>query len=173
MSWDKVGQFLSENVQNGVGLIGSLLTGNVPGAVSAGIAMVSQATGTVDPDMALEQLVNSPDSMLALKRIQLEKRIEINRHIEVMTKAELEDKQKEHTTTQATIQNSDNSEGLIKWNRPLQAWFMLFVASLYLFKADVVQWEILTVILTIPFSYNGLRSIDKIGKFKNPFSRKA
>lgn len=160
MSWEAVGKFLSNNAEAGVGLVGSLLTGNIVGAVSSGMAMVSQATGTTDSEKALHELTNNPETMIKLKQLQLDNEKEINRHIETIYLAELKDMQAEHKQTQETIMNGDNATGLIKWVRPLFCGLAL-CASIY--HIETVSWEKLSILMSLPLSYCGLRTLDKRG----------
>lgn len=39
--WGKVGGWLKDNAGTGAALVGSLLTGNAPGAIAAGISLVT------------------------------------------------------------------------------------------------------------------------------------
>ncbi|HAW78147.1 MAG TPA: hypothetical protein DCW74_20715, partial [Alteromonas australica] len=82
MNWSDVGGFLKENKTGVASLVGSLLTGNVVGAVSAGASMVAQATGTTDPDQALAELKKNHDAMLRLEEIAAAREAEVNRHLE-------------------------------------------------------------------------------------------
>lgn len=166
MEWSDVGNWLKDNAAEGVGLIGSLLTGNIPGAIAAGAAMVGGATGTTDPDLALKALQSDPNVMLELKRIQLEQKVEINRHLEAIELAKLKDKQEEHKQAQLTVRNSDKQEGNIKWVRPTQAFISLCAGIVYVFTAQTPDWVILSTLLALPFSYAGLRTIDKKGKLE-------
>jgi hypothetical protein len=61
MKWSKVGGWLKDNAGTGTALIGSLLTGNVPGAIAAGVSLVSGATGSNDPSEVLAQLQGNPE----------------------------------------------------------------------------------------------------------------
>lgn len=78
MNWSDVGNFLKENKTGVAGLVGSLLTGNVVGAVSAGASMVAQATGTTDPEQALVTLKSNPDAMVRLEEIAAAREAEVN-----------------------------------------------------------------------------------------------
>lgn len=64
MSWKEVGQWLKDNAPSGAALVGSLLTGNVPGAVAAGVSLVASATGSTDPAQSLKQLQNDPATLV-------------------------------------------------------------------------------------------------------------
>jgi len=69
MNWKDVGGWLKDNAGSGTALVGSLLTGNVPGAVAAGVALVSSATGSTNPNDALAALQGDPTTMIRLKRV--------------------------------------------------------------------------------------------------------
>ena len=118
-NWSKVGDWIKDNAGSGAALVGSLLTGNVPGAIAAGVSMVSGVTGTNDPQKALSLLQASPELMLELERVRNARDAEINRHIETIALAEMKDKQAEHEVTGNVTMNGDNAEGGIKWIRPL------------------------------------------------------
>ena len=143
MNWSDVGGFLKQNQKGVAGLVGSLLTGNVVGAVSAGASMVAQATGTTDPDQALAELKKNHDAMLRLEEIAAAREAEVNRHLEETLKielqhkqAEFEDAQRSHSETQQTIRNGDNAEGGVKYVRPLHATASLFAGIAYVFVTD-------------------------------------
>ncbi len=91
MGWDKVGSWLKENSGTGVALVGSLLTGNVPGAIASGVALVSSATGTDDPVEALAQLQGNPETMLKLKELAIQNEADIRNHLKAMYELELSD----------------------------------------------------------------------------------
>lgn len=161
MNWSDVGSFLKQNQKGVAGLVGSLLTGNVVGAVSAGASMVAQATGTTDPDQALMELQDNADAMIKLKSIALDRQQEINRHIENIMQLELEDKQRSHSETQQTIRNGDNAEGAVKYVRPTHATLSLMAGIVYVFVTDSPELAIIGAFLTLPFTYAGLREIGK------------
>tara|TARA_R110002153_G_scaffold195922_8_gene349254 strand:- start:784 stop:1299 length:516 start_codon:yes stop_codon:yes gene_type:complete len=161
MNWSNVGDYLKENTTGVTSLVGSLLTGNVLGAVSAGASMVATATGTTDPEKALLELQSTPEAMLKLEEIALQREAEVNRHIEAVMKLELDDQQRSHSETQTTIRNGDNAEGLVKYVRPSHATVSLIAAVYHgLFSAspDIM---VLSAFLTLPFTYAGLRAYDK------------
>lgn len=81
--WEEVGQFLKKNADKGVGLVGSLLTGNYAGAIAQGISMVSGATGTDDPQKSLAILQSDPKAMVELRRIE-------TKHIATMAQIEID-----------------------------------------------------------------------------------
>lgn len=64
MDWKDVGAWLKDNAGAGAALVGSLLTGNIPGAVAAGVSMVSGATGEANPDKALAAMQSDPGTLL-------------------------------------------------------------------------------------------------------------
>lgn len=53
MEWRDVGDWLKNNAGPGAALVGSLLTGNIPGAIAAGVSLVGGATGEANPDKSL------------------------------------------------------------------------------------------------------------------------
>ncbi|MBB68002.1 MAG: hypothetical protein CMP19_10780 [Rickettsiales bacterium] len=168
MNWSDVGSFLKQNQKGVAGLVGSLLTGNVVGAVSAGASMVAQATGTTDPDKALSTLQDNPEAMLRLEEIAAYREAEVNRHIESTLKIELEhkeadyqDAQSSHSETQKTIRNGDNAEGVLKYIRPSHATVSLIAAVYYGIFTDSPDIMVLGAFLTLPFTYAGLREIGK------------
>lgn len=167
MSWDDVGNWLKQNAGSGAALVGSLLTGNIPGAVAAGVSMVSSATGEADPKSALVALQNYPDNVVKLKELAFKNEDAIRKHIEEMTRLDLEDKQKQHATTQKTIQMGDRAEdSFVRRTRPGQSWLSLIAALVYVFamsfspdgKPDIY---VLSALLTLPWAYAGLRQVGK------------
>ena len=162
MNWSDVGDWLKNNAGTGVALVGSLLTGNVPGAVAAGVALVSGATGQNDPAKALAQLQTDPATVVRLRELALQEETSIREHIRAMTEAELKDKQAEHQQTQETIRSGDNAEDtFVRRTRPAQSWVSLFAALAYVFMNKEPSVEILLLLLTLPWAYAGLRQIGK------------
>lgn len=162
MNWESVGGWIKENAGTGAALVGSLLTGNVPGAVAAGVSLVSGATGTDDPEKALDELKGNPDAMLKLKELYYQNEANVRAHIAEMKRLELEDAQAQHQTTQQTIQNSDNSQyAFVRNTRPGQSWVSLFAALAYVFVTDAPDVYILGALLTLPWAYAGLRQVGK------------
>ena len=161
MNWSDVGSFLKQNQKGVAGLVGSLLTGNVVGAVSAGASMVAQATGTTDPEQALVTLKSNPDALVRLEEIAAAREAEVNRHLESVMALELQDKQRSHSETQQTIRNGDNAEGAVKYVRPTHATLSLVAGIVYAFITESPDLMILGAFLTLPFTYAGLRAIDK------------
>lgn len=161
MNWSNVGDFLKGNSTGVTSLVGSLLTGNVLGAVSAGASMVAQATGTTDPEQALATLQTSPDAMIKLEEIAAAREAEVNRHLESVMSLQFQDAQSSHSETQQTIRNGDNAEGGVKYVRPFHATASLLAGICYAFITDTPDLLILSAFLTLPFTYAGLREIGK------------
>jgi len=166
-SWSKVGDWLKDNAGAGTSLIGSLLTGNVLGAVSAGVSLVSGATGTDNPALALQELTSNPDAMVKLKELYYKNEDSIRENIRIIHLADLEDKQKEHDTTAKVIVEGQKvaEAGFEKNSRPAMAWVSLLSTIAYAFVG--LYKEIPTDLLTIGvlsggyFAWMGLRTIDK------------
>ena len=161
VNWSDVGGFLKENKTGVASLVGSLLTGNVVGAVSAGASMVAQATGTTDPEQALATLQNNPEARVKLEEIAASREAEVNRHLESVMTLELQDKQRSHSETQQTIRNGDNAEGGVKYVRPAHATMSLIAGIIYAFISKSPDLMILGAFLTLPCTYAGLREIGK------------
>lgn len=165
MDWNGVGQWLKENATTGASLVGSLLMGNVQGAVAAGVALVSSATGTNDPAQALQCLQNDPTTMIRLRELAIQEEASIRDHIREMTAVELADKQAEHHETQRTIRAADQLKGGIQWVRPSHATVSLIAAIFYAFE-PAPSFEILCALLALPVGYAGLRQIGKFHELK-------
>lgn len=90
MNWTDVGSWIKDNAAPGAALVGSLLTGNVPGAVAAGVALVSGATGTADPAAALQALQGDPSTMVRLRELANEEAASIRQHMQEMTRMQLD-----------------------------------------------------------------------------------
>ncbi len=168
MKWKDVGEWLQDNAGTGAALVGSLLTGNVPGAVASGVALVTSATGHGKPEEVLAALQGDPATVVKLRELAIQEEDNIRDHIEEMARLELEDAQKSHTETQMTIRNGDDADDrLVRWTRPLQSWTSLIFAGFYVHGASPVDVTILGLLLTLPFSYAGLRQIGKWGMSKH------
>lgn len=162
MNWSIVGEWLKQNAGTGAALVGSLLTGNVPGAVAAGVAMVSSATGTADPGKALAQLQTDPATVVRLRELAIQEEAGIREHLRAMTELQLKDAQAEHEQTQATIRSGDNSaDPFVRRTRPGQSWVSLFAALTYVFISVAPDVYVLGLLLTLPWAYAGLRQIGK------------
>ncbi len=162
MNWKDVGNWVVANAGTGAALVGSLLTGNIPGAVAAGVAMVSSATGTNNPSDALLQLQTDPATLVRLKELAFENEKSIRSHLEAMTALELADKQAEHSETQNTIRAGDKAEDrFVRWTRPGQSWLSLAAALVYGLNSTTPSPEILLILLALPLAYAGLRQVGK------------
>lgn len=91
MNWGEVGGWIKNNAGTGAALVGSMLTGNLPGAVAAGISMVASATGTDDPQQALAAMQADPETLVKLKQIAFDNESSIRLHIESMAQIKLEE----------------------------------------------------------------------------------
>lgn len=162
MDWSSVGGWIKENAGTGATLVGSLLTGNIPGAVAAGVSMVSGATGTDDPEKAMAQLKSNPEALVKLKEIAQKNEESVRRHIETMERLKLEDAQARHQTTQETVRAGDKAEDpFVRRTRPGQSWVSLFAALAYVFVTESPDIMILGALLTLPWAYAGLRQVGK------------
>lgn len=162
MNWSDVGDWLKNNAGTGAALVGSLLTGNIPGAVAAGVAMVGSATGTSDPAKALEQLQTNPETVLKLRELAVQDAENIRAHLRAMTEMELKAEQDAHNQTQETIRSGDNAEDVfVRRTRPAQSWVSLLAALAYVFSSVSPSVEVLMLLLTLPWAYAGLRQIGK------------
>ena len=162
MNWSKVGGWLSDNAGTGAMLVGSLLTGGVPAALAAGVSLVSSAPGTTNPEHALMELQNNPDALIELRRLANEDKQAIRKHIEEMTRLNLEDDQKSHHETQETVRAGDKADdAFVRWTRPGQSWCMMFASIVYVFYMDKPDIMVLTAMLALPYAYAGLRQIGK------------
>jgi hypothetical protein len=166
MEWSKVGEWVSQNAGTGAALVGSLITGNVPGAVAAGISLVSSATGTTDAAKALQALQTDPTTVVRLRELSVQEEASIREHIRAMTAAQMADAQAEQHETQATIRSGDNADDVfVRRTRPGQSWVSLIAALVYIgycTGADkTIDATIVTLLLTLPWAYAGLRQIGK------------
>ena len=167
MNWKEVGDWLKGNAGTGAVLVGSLLTGNLPGAVAAGVSLVSSATGEADPGKALAALQGDPATMIRLRELAIQDEANIREHIRAMEELRQKDLQAEHEQTQLTIRNGDNADDkFVRWTRPGQSWVSLFAALVYVFLMADPSMEILALLLTLPWAYAGLRQIGKWGEAK-------
>jgi len=176
--WSNVGSWLKENAGSGVALVGSLLTGNIPGAVAAGVALVGSATGTTDPTKALAALQSDPATMLRLKELAIQEEASIRDHVRAMTEMQLKDEQAAHHEQQATIRTGDTADDLyVRHTRPMmarQSWYstLAYVIGFELLKAFKVsdvgaQVEIAMLLMAPAAAYIGFRTLDKYGVGKS------
>ena len=160
--WSEVGNWIKENAGSGAALVGSLVTGNVPGAIAAGVSLISGSTGTDDPDKALEQLKNNPDALVKLKELYLKNEQSVRNHLENMTRLKLEDEQAQHHEAQLTTRAGDYSDDrLVRWTRPLQSWCSLGFGFFYVANSESIDVYVLSILMALPLSYAGLRQIGK------------
>lgn len=160
--WEEVGGWLKKNGGQGVALVGSLLTGNVPGAIAAGVSLVTSATGHGDPDAVLAQLQGNPETVVKLRELAYQNEASIRDNIRLTAEQEMKDAQAEHKETQDTIRAGDKAEDkLVRWTRPLMAWTGLVSGLLYVLANSEPSDAILAMLFTAPWAYMGLRTVDK------------
>jgi hypothetical protein len=172
MNWSEVGSWLKNNAGTGAALVGSLLTGNAPGAIAAGVALVSSATGTTDAAKALAALQSDPATMIRLKELSVQDDASIRDHIRSMTEMELKDKQFEQEQQQLTIRSGDTAEDpYVRQTRPMmarQSWYatVFYIIGFEGCKAmkffDIgANWDLAMILLAPAAAYLGFRSLDK------------
>lgn len=175
MNWSDVGSWLKENAGSGAALVGSLLTGNVPGAVAAGVALVGSATGTNDPAKALAALQTDPATVVKLKELSVQEEASIREHVRTMEEMRLKDEQAAHEQQQLTIRGGDVAEDeYVRRTRPMmarQSWYatMAYVIGFEGLKAlDVFKvgasWDLAMIVIAPAAAYLGFRSLDKFRK---------
>lgn len=171
MNWSDVGAWVKENAGSGAALVGSLLTGNVPGAVAAGAALVSSATGTADPIKALQALQTDPATVVKLKELALQEEASIREHLRAMYELETKDAQAEQSEQQQTIRGGDNADDpYVRETRPRiarQSWYgtLAYVFLFELLKAFNIgqgaNWDLAMIIIAPSAAYMGFRTWDK------------
>lgn len=162
MDWKQVGTWLKDNAGAGASLVGSLLVGNIPGAVAAGVSLVSGATGEANPDKAMAVLQSDPAAMLKLRELAVQNDASIREHIRAMEEMRLKDAQAEHHETQETIRAGDKAEDrFVRWTRPAQSWVSLLAALAYALMSKSPSLELVALLLALPWAYAGLRQIGK------------
>lgn len=166
MNWNSVGEWIKSNAGTGASLVGSLLVGNVPGAIAAGVSLVSAATGSDDPAIALQALQNDPATVIRLRELAVQDDASIREHIRIMTQQKLEDAQAEHHETQETVRGGDKAEdAFVRRTRPGQSWLSLIAAIVYVGYGvgsnSNIDATILGLLLTLPWAYAGLRQVGK------------
>lgn len=175
MNWSDVGSWLKANAGTGAALVGSLLTGNVPGAVAAGVALVGSATGTNDPAKALAALQGDPATVLKLRELAVQEEASIREHIRTMEEMRLKDEQAAHEQQQLTIRTGDTAEDeYVRHTRPMmarQSWYatMAYIIGFEGLKATEVfktgaNWDLAMIIIAPAAAYLGFRSLDKFRK---------
>jgi hypothetical protein len=167
MDWNSVGDWLKANAGTGAALVGSLLTGNVPAAMALGVKLVAGATGTADPTQAMAAFQQSPETLVKLKELAIQEQANINAHIEKMAQLQFEDEQAEQHETQETIRAGDKADDrFVRWTRPGQSWLSLIGAGAYVFMNQHPDTTILSILLTLPWAYAGLRTIQHANEMK-------
>jgi len=175
MNWSDVGSWLKDNAGTGAALVGSLLTGNVPGAVAAGVALVGSATGTNDPAKALAALQGDPATVLKLRELAIQEEASIREHIRKMEEMRLNDEQAAHEQQQLTIRTGDTAEDeYVRHTRPMmarQSWYatMAYILAFEGFKSiklfdSGANWDLAMILLAPAAAYLGFRSLDKFRK---------
>lgn len=172
MNWSDIGQWLKTNAGPGAALVGSLLSGNVPGAVAAGMALVSSATGETDPAKVMQQLQQDPATVLKLRELSIQEEASIREHIRLMNEAALKDEQAAHKEQQDTIRNGDNAEDeYVRHTRPLmarQSWYatMGYVISFEIAKVaghgQGASSDMAMILVAPAAAYIGFRTAGKI-----------
>lgn len=178
MNWSDVGDWLKQNAGSGTALIGSLLTGNIPGAVAAGVALVGSATGTNDPAKALMALQSDPATMVRLKELSVQEESDIRNHIRAMEELRFKDAQAEHEQQQLTIRAGDGADDeYVRHTRPMmarQSWYAVMayiiafegLKALKLFDTGA-SWDLAMILIAPASAYIGFRSLDKYRKNGN------
>lgn len=177
MDWSAVGDWLKRNATGGAALIGNLLVGNYPGAIAAGAALVSSATGTTDPKAALQALQADPATMVRLRELAVQEESHIRDHIRQMEESRLKDEQAAHREQQETIRSGDNSaDPYVRHTRPMmarQSWYAglgytLAFEVLNAFKVfdSGAQWEITMTLMAPALGYAGFRTLDKFAPWR-------
>lgn len=174
MKWSDVGNWLKKNAGKGAQLVGSLVTGNVPGAIAAGVSLINGATGTDDPAEALATLQTDPQSMIKLRELYYANEQSVRAHLETMRRLELENEQAEHSETQQTIRAGDAAlDERIRWVRPQmakQSWVATIGYCLGCFGVQAIagenlfDWMIATFLSSPAWAYLGLRTGDKFAE---------
>jgi len=160
MSWQETGQWLKDHSGDALGLVGAIMAGNAPAAIALGASLVSEATGSIHPSDALDILATNPDARARLAELASKNEDAIRRHHRKLIELELEDQQASHKQTQETIRNGDNAEDMfVKRTRPAQSWVSLAAAITYVFMMETPDELVLGLLLTLPFTYAGLRQI--------------
>lgn len=185
MEWKQVGDWLKNNATKGAALVGNLLAGNVPGAVAAGVGLIASATGTSEPEKALQSLQADPAVMLRLQELANANEADIRRHLEKMTELELTDRQSAHQEQQQTIRAGDVAEDeYIRHTRPKMARQSWYGMAIYIAMAEVASkagligdggasFELAALIGSPALAYIGFRSMFDKGGVLGMFGRAA
>ena len=171
-TWGKVGDWLKDNAGTGAALVGSLLTGNVPGAVAAGVAPVSSATGESDPDKVLATLQSDPATVVRLRELAVQEQASIRGNLRLTEEHRLKDEQVAHAEQQETIRSGDNAQDeYVRRTRPRMARQSWYATAGYIIAFEAAKAAglssfgasmVLAMVLSAPaWAYLGFRSIDK------------
>ena len=159
--WSDVGEYLGKYGGKALKVVSAVATGGAPAGIASVVSMFTEATGETDPGKALEAFKSNPELIVKMEAIESRERQNTLKHHRLMVELELDDKQKAHATTQATIQAGDKADDrLVRWTRPLQSWCSLIIAGVYS-MSETIDIAVLMVWLTLPFAYAGLRQIGK------------
>jgi hypothetical protein len=172
MEWSEVGGWVKKNLTGGAALVGSLLTGNVQGAIAAGASLISSATGTDDPAQALQMLQSDPATRVKLQELANQEAASIREHLRTITLAKLQDAQAEHKEQQDTIRGGDVAQDeYVRRTRPMMARQSWYATVVYIFASELAHaakltagganWEIASILLAPAAAYLGFRSLDK------------
>lgn len=172
MDWSDVGKWLKTNAGSGAALVGSLLTGNVPAAVAAGVALVSSATGEAEPSVVLQRLQSDPASIVRLRELAVQEQQSIRDHVRAMAELQITDQQREHAEQQTTIRSGDQaSDEYVRHTRPMMARQSWYVTALYVVGFEAAKAggafsggasvELALLLLGPAAAYLGFRSLDK------------
>lgn len=175
--WAQVGDWLKNNAGTGAALVGSLLTGNVPGAIAAGVSLVTGATGEAEPDKVLATLQAEPGTVVKLREMALANEASIREHIRQMAEIEAKDEQDAHREQQQTIRSGDNAEDeYVRRTRPRMARQSWYATAFYVIAFEAAKAAgVFTMGATAEFAmilgapaaaYLGFRSWDKRAKAK-------
>lgn len=177
LSWDEVGQYIKGNLESGVSLIGSLLMGNVPSAIANGISLVTSATGYDNPSQVIDALKSDKQTHARLRELYYANAADIRKSILEIEKARLEDAQKRHESTQATIRSGDNAlDRYVRRTRPRmarQSWgfTLAYCLGCVIHKAvtgdDLFNTYIASIITAPAWGYIGFRTFDKFAQRSN------
>jgi hypothetical protein len=170
MNWEGVGSWLKDHGVDGLGLVGSLLTGNVRGAVSAGQALVSKAAGTSNPAEALTRLQADPAVQVRLKELYYANQVMVKNHLKAMADIETEQLRERMNTVREGDKATDE---FVRRTRPVmarQSWQATVAYGLgcWLFQAftgsDIFNMYLAGTLSAPAWAYLGLRTGDKFAQ---------
>lgn len=171
MKWSRVGDWLKTNGGSGLSLVGSMLSGNVPGAIAAGAALAQSATGKTDPSEILDMLQTDPVTRVRLAELASADAASIRAHIEAMERIAAEDEQRRHAEQQQTIRTGDTAaDEYVRHTRPMMARASFWVGTLYALGFELLgafdvgggaDPVLLATLLAPAGAYLGFRTWDK------------